>query len=260
MTETDHAFPLMNGRDLVELRGGPARNASYRRLHHRCMKYVLDYRCYRFLLSREDAEDIVSQAVAEEIPAIVAPEVGVEEVSIRLKRALNRVRARYVRRSEKETLLEAVPREGKDLITVIRLKEIVPVLSNCLQLAFAGLTDRDRNLLIDHYGFERRGFVKNGASPTFASANAHKVALWRARKRFLDALHCLLESAAWLPQDSDQPGGRRMLGRSQASRTPDSGSSGDCNGARGSSAMDRPLGVDRFLTCETGERACQDPT
>src|SRR5262245_63651625 len=101
--DTDHVGQprvnpdLVDDAQLAEIRGGWDRNGAYRQLHRRCVDYVLSYREYRSLLTAEDGEEIVSEAVLEELDAIVDSRVPAREIAARLKRALNRVRARHAR-------------------------------------------------------------------------------------------------------------------------------------------------------------------
>jgi len=202
MDPTDHPFlqlndssPLLNDSELAGLRGGSHRHVCFRRLQSRCLAYVLDYRQYRHLLSIDDGEEIVSQAVVEELRYIEDSLVGAEEVSIRVKRALNRVRARYVRECRRRTSDTAAPIASDDILMAIQYKEVARALRGYIGRAIDALRDRDRNLLIDSYGLERFGLVKRGLSPVFANAGGHKVGLWRARQRFLHELQRLIEAA-----------------------------------------------------------------
>jgi len=203
MDPTGHTSPLLSDSDLAEFRGGTPRNLCFHRLHARCLAYVLDYRQYRHLLTVDDGEEIVSQALIEELRSLEDPQIGAEEVSARFKRALNRVRARYVRESRRRAAGTAAPAVEDDILMAIHYKELARVLSDYIGLAIDALRDRDRNLLIDSYGLECHGLVKRGASPVFMNPGGHKVGLWRARKRFLRELRRLIEEASAVHQNLD---------------------------------------------------------
>ncbi|HEX4965930.1 MAG TPA: hypothetical protein VF173_34290 [Thermoanaerobaculia bacterium] len=216
MDPTGHASPLLSDSDLAELRGGTHRNLSFHRLHSRCLAYVLDYRQYRHLLTVDDGEEIVSQAVVEELRALKDPEIGAKEVSIRFKRALNRVRARYVRESRRRVAGVAAPVVQADILMAIHYKEMAHALSGYIGRAINAMRDRDRNLLIDSYGLENHGLAKRGASPVFVNPGGHKVGLWRARKRFLRELRRLIEETSTVHQNLDLIRALRILIESSA--------------------------------------------
>lgn len=211
MDPTGHSSPLLSDSDLAELRGGTHRNLCFYRLHARCLAYVLDYRQYRHVLTVDDGEEIVSQAVVEELRSLEDPQIGAQEVSVRFKRALNRVRARYVRESRRRAAGVAAPTAENDILMAIHYKEMARVLSGYIVLAIEALRDRDRNLLIDSYGLERYGLTKRGSSPVFVNPGGHKVGLWRARKRFLRELQQLTEEASAVHHNLDLIRGLRIL-------------------------------------------------
>jgi hypothetical protein len=211
MDPTGHASPLLSDSDLAELRGGTHRNLCFHRLHARCLAYVLDYRQYRHLLTVDDGEEIVSQAVVEELRSLEDSQIGAEEVSVRFKRALNRVRARYVRESRRRAAGAVTLVAEDDILMAIHYKDMARALSGYIGLAIEALRDRDRNLLIDSYGLERYGLAKHGSSPVFVKPGGHKVGLWRARKRFLRELQRLIEEASAVHQNLDLIRGLRIL-------------------------------------------------
>jgi hypothetical protein len=185
---------LVSGLELEELREKTDRTVSYQHLVARCIGYVLRHRRYGYTLSPEDGEDIVAQALIDELHCIADPLMRVEEVSARLKRALNRVRARYVREHGRTTQAQHPAVSCEDLMAAIELKEMARLLREHIARAFEALGDRDRDLLIDCYRLEQLGFVKKGLPLSFSTANAFKVALWRARQRFLTELERRLVS------------------------------------------------------------------
>jgi hypothetical protein len=211
MDPTGHASPLLSDSDLAELRSGTHRNLCFHRLHARSLAYVLDYRQYRRLLTVDDGEEIVSQAVVEELRSLEDSQIGAKEVSVRFKRALNRVRARYVRESRRRAAVAVAPAAEDDVLMAIHYKEMARALSGYIGLAIEALRDRDRNLLIDSYGLERYGLAKRGSSPVFMKPGGHKVGLWRARKRFLRELQRLIEEASAVNQNLDLIRGLRIL-------------------------------------------------
>ncbi|HYX25313.1 MAG TPA: hypothetical protein VFC23_14250 [Thermoanaerobaculia bacterium] len=216
MDPTGHASPLLSDSDLAELRNGTHRNLCFHRLQARCLAYVLGYRQYRHLLTVDDGEEIVSQAVVEELRSLEDSRIGAEEVSVRFKRALNRVRARYVRESRRRATCAAASAAEKDILMAIHYKELARALSPYIGRAIDVLRDRDRNLLIDRYGLERYGLVKCGASPVFVNPGGYKVGLWRARQRFFRELRRLIDEAATVHQNLDLIRGLRLLVESGA--------------------------------------------
>jgi hypothetical protein len=214
MDPTDHASTfLVTDAELGQLRGGSERSDCYGRILYRCLLYVLAYRVYRRLLTADDGEEIVSQAVFEVMRFIQDPTVTADEVSSHLKTALNRVRARYVRQALRRGSVPAMRSQSKDLIAVIQYKETARALAVHLAQVVESLRDRDRNLLIDHYRLQRFGFVKRGESPELAKSGGQKVRLCRARKRFLIALERRIEDASACGQSADLIGSMRLLVR-----------------------------------------------
>ncbi|HKH44854.1 MAG TPA: hypothetical protein VKM72_09345 [Thermoanaerobaculia bacterium] len=199
--------PLVLETELAALRDGPARNTWYYRLHTRCLEYVLDYRNYRRILSVEDGEEIVSQALFEELHCIGNSEVGAAEASWRVQRALNRGRARYCRaiqrwsRTTPSLIADIV--DDADTLSALVYEEFAREVREYLGQALGMLRDRDRNLLIDHYHLEGAGLVRRGETPVFASPGALKVSLFRARQRFFCMLEHLLAAAAAKGRDGE---------------------------------------------------------
>lgn len=184
--------------ELAALRSGPIRNAWFYELHTRCLEYVLYYRSYRRILSVEDGEEIVSQALFEELSCIGNPEVDAAEAAWRVQRALNRGRARYCRAIQRQSHTEhscIVEVEDADMLSAMVYKEFARRVKDYLRQALAQLRDRDRNLLITHYHLEGTGAVRQGETPVFASAGALKVSLFRARQRLFCKLEELLAAA-----------------------------------------------------------------
>jgi DNA-directed RNA polymerase specialized sigma24 family protein len=199
-----HSSPLLvSGLELQELREEPQRTAPYRNLYARCIGYVLRCRRYGCSLSAEDGEDIASQALLDELHCIADPRIQVEEVSSRLKRAINRVRARYLREHGRRAAAWPAVVSREDLSATVELKEIARLLQEHIRMAFNSLGDRDRSLLIDCYGLEQLGFARRGPSPVFASAGGFKVALWRARRRFFAELERLLATSQQCTRDAE---------------------------------------------------------
>src|SRR5919206_3429284 len=142
MDPTGYASLLLNDPEPAELRGGSQRKGCFRRLRSRCLAYVLDYRQYRHLLSVDDGDEIVSQAVVEELRYLEDSQVGAEEVSIRIKRALNRVRARYLRECRRQAPGAPAPIARGDILMAIQYKEVARALRGYIGLAIDALRDR----------------------------------------------------------------------------------------------------------------------
>jgi hypothetical protein len=188
MDSDGHRKPLINGKELSELREG----RGFRRVWDRLVRYV---RRYRRTLSVQDSEDIVSQAFVEEISSIMNPALGAEDVSIPLARALNRNRARVVRWRFAEIVEVPDLPVIDDPVLMLQIKEVARPLRGYFGQAVDSLALRDRNLIIEQYGLQRFGFRKQGFSPEFPSENARKVAQSRARQRLWTKLNDLLVQA-----------------------------------------------------------------
>jgi hypothetical protein len=192
---------LISEAELAVLRGKADGSACLLRLRRRCASYVLGYRGYGRWLSAEDAEDIVSQAIVEEWLFITKGEPAPRalEVSDRLKTAFNRVRARESRRVKRLSPLNAnlaAPDHEDRTIAATLYKDIASSLRGYIGQAIDLLRDRDRNLIVDHYGLERFGFARRGAATELTTENARIVALCRARQAFLRQLEMLLDDAS----------------------------------------------------------------
>jgi hypothetical protein len=209
---TSPVHPLVLETELAALRDGPARNTWYQRFHTRCLEYVLHYRNYRRILSVEDGEEIVSQAVFEELPCIGNPKVGAAEASWRVQRALNRGRARYCRAVQRRWDAAPTPVAGDaDTLSALVYEELARAMRGYLEQALDALRDRDRDLLIDHYHLEGAGPLRRGEPPVFTSPGALKVGLFRARQRFFCELERLLAAAAAEGRDGEAESTLRAL-------------------------------------------------
>jgi hypothetical protein len=201
--------------ELADLRDAPARNAGYYRLHTRCLEYVLDYRNYRRILSVEDGEEIVSQALFEELPCIRNPKVGAAEASGRVQRALNRGRARYCRAIQRQSHTAPSRRadfvDDADTLSALMYEEFARQVRHYLWQALGALRERDRDLLIEHYHLEGAWPVLRSAPPVFTNPGALKVSLFRARQRFFCELERLLTAAAARGWDGDAERKLRVL-------------------------------------------------
>lgn len=219
MDPSDHHCQLLTEVELAEFR----QERGHPKLRARWRTYVLGYRSYRRLLSDDDAAEIVSEAIDEELGSINDPLFDAATVSVLLRRAFNRVRARYARLRTRQVPVAQEPSSNQDMIASIYYKEMARALRGFIGQAIDELRSRDRNIIVDGYRLDRFGFVKHGPSPVFAKANGRKVAQWRARKRFFAALERVLTAAVAQGHSADLLHGVRMLIKSSGLEVPSSG-------------------------------------
>lgn len=224
MSPDRHRKPLINEEELSELREG----RGFLRIWKRFLRFVLCYRGYGRILSEQDGEDVVAEALREEMGSIMNRELGADAVSISLARALNRNRAGAARNARKT--LTSIPEFSEpvaveDPNVVIQFKDVARKLRGYIGQAIEHLKVPDRNLIIDEYRLGRFGFKKQGASPEPSSEGAKKVARCRARKAFRGELETLLRQAEAEGENPDLIHGVRVLLQSrglaaQVSRRP----------------------------------------
>jgi hypothetical protein len=193
--ESDHprGCHLLSDAELDALRRpGSATSTSYRHVRQRCKRFLTGIAAYALLLQGQELEDTVSDAFAEaDVEARIQDlDSDAAAVSGRLKIALNRVRARKVRDIKKRMEVPLVELAGTEptaedrQIARAKFAEIVKPLKSYLKAAFAQLSERDRTLLSENYHIPASGLSPR-ADPKPMSENLRKVALFRARRRFL---------------------------------------------------------------------------
>jgi hypothetical protein len=164
----------------------------------------------------QDAEDIASRAVELHLEDISSPSVPAEVASLRLKTALNTIRAEYMRRAAieqgygnfeayeaayrlyEEVDFEAhIDEEAEQARREQHLLKVVDRLHGYIEISLERLRPREYGILHDVYDLGEIGM----AEPTEPSPlsdlkpGARRVAVCRARRRFLDELHGLLREA-----------------------------------------------------------------
>ena len=216
MSSDGHRKPLIDGEDLSELREG----RGLRRVWNRCLRYVLRYRTYGRILSEQDGEDIVSEALQEEMSSIMNRELSAEEVSIPLARALNRNRARAARGAFAARPEAPDPVTREDPILAVHYKETARKLIGYIGQAVDNLKTSYRDSIIEQYRLSRFGFQKQGASPEPSSENARKVARFRARRAFCAELDMLLRRAEAEGEDPELIRSMRVLIQSRGLAAP----------------------------------------
>ncbi|MFL6263977.1 MAG: hypothetical protein ACJ76Y_30175 [Thermoanaerobaculia bacterium] len=182
--------------------------------------YPLHYRSYGRILSEQDGEDIISEALQEEMSSILNRDLSAEEVSIPLARALNRNRARLTRKTFAAMPEVIDPATREDPILAIYYKETARKLRGYIGQAVDRLKTPYRDSIIEQYSLSRFGFQKQGVSPEPSSENARKVARFRARKAFWTELDMLLRQAETEGEDSDLIRGVRVLIQSRGLAAP----------------------------------------
>ena len=208
--------PFISGEELSELREG----RGFRRIWNRCLRYVLVYRTYHCILSEQDAEDVVSEALKEEMSSIMNKEMDAEEVSRPLTRALNRNRARVTRRTFAAMPEAPEPETRENPILDIYYKDTARELRGYIGQAIDRLSTPYRDSIIEQYGLSRFGFRKQDTSQGTASENAKKVARCRARKAFWAELDMLLRQAEAEGEDPEMIRSVRVLIQSRGLAAP----------------------------------------
>ncbi len=174
-----------------------------------CMRWVR----YGRNIPWQDAEDIVAQAIERTLDHLLSDAVSPEEASLQLKTALNTARAEYLRRIKGEQgfgdyekyeaafqlyeevdFTEQVDRENEENRREEHLLVVLESLRDYFDRTLGGLRPRDYAILHDLYNLGSIGMPEPfELSPMSAlKPGARRVAVFRARKRFLDGLYQLL--------------------------------------------------------------------
>lgn len=197
----------LDAEELRNLREGLDSVAIYQRLRERCLSNVA---LFSEGISREDLDEIVSDAISEAMPKIKNEGCTVEDVNQEIQRALWKFKKRCQRCLERTTSQEGHredsnlghfpdPNQGPALIEARdMLSHLVQHIEICMSRALKELKERDRMILMTYYGLNLKvslGIKEDVATPTFTSAAAEKKAIYRARTRFNHQLDDVLSSA-----------------------------------------------------------------
>jgi hypothetical protein len=169
---------LLQSADLEALRSG--KEGAFERLLSACRAWV---GLFSQGLSEDDLEDVVLTALTDVLPDLKRLDLSVEELDRELRRSLNRHRARAKREGLR---FQEVPSEGwaesEEEAFILRdhLLNVVAAIEAHIQGSLAGLSERDRDLLIASYGLGPPSTMET----VFPSNDARKKALSRARQRF----------------------------------------------------------------------------
>lgn len=198
--------------DVQQLRKDPSNREAYLRIDRACSFWL---RRFGTGLSREDRMDIVAQALCDHIDALRPnSKVPLVEVPMLLQQSLNRLRARARRdvgkiveyqvtdevRESLDRYLETDPEAQLDARQTReqrgqRLLNTLFLLGKYIRLSVETLSPRDYAILHRLYKFDQFGLPAPTESLAPLSDSARKVAVFRARHRFLRDLENLLDAA-----------------------------------------------------------------
>jgi hypothetical protein len=208
--------------DLELLRKNPGNLEAYTRICKACESWL---RRFGTGLSREDRMDIVAEAICDNIDALKpGSKIPITEVPILLQRSLNRLRSQAYRDAAKncdykvsdevrtalDRYLETDVDEELDAkrSRELRKKRLLNALfttGKYIKLAVEVLSPRDYAILHHLYKLDQFG-LKAPTEPHVGqlSESARKVAVFRARHRFLEELDKLLGAAHQALSDDRQ--------------------------------------------------------
>jgi hypothetical protein len=207
--------------DVQLLRKNPGNQEAYLRIFRACDSWL---RRFGTGLSRDDRMDIVAQALCDHIDALKPnSKIPLTEVPVRLQQSLNRLRAR-ARRDAVRCVVYQVTDEVRESIDryletdldeqldarqareqrAQRLFNVLFLLGKYIRLAVEMLSPRDYAILHRLYKFHQFGLPAPTEPVEALSGSARKVAVFRARHRFLKDLENLLEAAHQALSDDRQ--------------------------------------------------------
>ena len=207
-----HATLRVKPSDVELLRRKPGNQEAYMRIFRACDSWL---RRFGSGLSREERADIIHQSLCDLIDALKPnSKIPLGEVPMRLQKSLNRLRARAWREAAKnveyqisDEIREALDRcletdpeaQLDDRQTreqrAQRLFDVLFLLGKYIRLAVEMLSPRDYSILHSLYRLGELGLAAPTEPPEPLSGSTLKVAMWRARHRFLHELESLLDAA-----------------------------------------------------------------
>ncbi len=154
-------------------------------------------------LSKEEREDVVAEAIASAMPAMLSPQYDAAAVSEILRKELQRLQSSSRRHSFKMKDFEE-SEQGRSEVSPVEEEQIAT--EHILDMARIGrkliakaidlLEDRDHDLLVEVYGLASIGFPRRSDAPlSFPTEGARITALSRARTSFSRLLEAMLDAA-----------------------------------------------------------------
>jgi hypothetical protein len=203
--------------DIELLRKNPGHREAYMRIWKACESWL---RRFGAGLSVDDRKEIVDEAICDNIDALKPnSKIPVTGVPLRLQRSLNRLRSRARRQATKnfeyhvsdevqmalDKYMETdIDQEIDAKRTQERLLAALFLIGKYVKLAVEMLSPRDYAILHHLYKFDRYGLKAPTHPLGQLSESAHKVAVFRARHRFLAELDTLLDAAHQALSDDRQ--------------------------------------------------------
>jgi hypothetical protein len=162
-----------------------------------CLRYIQRWGP-SILESHED--DIVDEAIIENIGSLLSFYTTPDEASKNLSRSLNRHRARWLREAARYAAPEAIPdivdnQQSDEFIHTEFLRGVLQVVRPALEAGLLALSDRDYSLMVSEYDLPEVATRNVDRSVSSLSREVFRVALFRARHRFLKTVEKFLSGA-----------------------------------------------------------------
>jgi hypothetical protein len=205
--------------DIELLRKEPGHREAYLRIWKACESWL---RRFCAGLSVVDRKEIVDEAICDNIDALTPnAKIPVMQVPLRLQRSLNRLRSRIRRQAAKNVEYQVSDEVREAMVhymetetdlddeidakrTQERLLTALFLIGKYIKLAVEMLSPRDYAILHHLYKFDQYGLKVASHPLEPLSESAHKVAVFRARHRFLAELEKLLDAAHQALSDDRQ--------------------------------------------------------
>jgi hypothetical protein len=170
--------------------------AAWESIRRACKNYLLRYSAHQVSAY---AEDLVDDAIVDNLEAILSPKVSPSEISKLLAKSLDKYRKRTVRelarREPYDSQVEPFSSsDAEQLIASDHLARVLKLVRQGTELALSSLPARYYGLIASAYNIDVVG--RNAEDLGQLSLPARRVALFRARRRFLDHLETFLKEVA----------------------------------------------------------------
>jgi hypothetical protein len=172
--------------------------AAWESIRRACRRYLLKYNARQVSAY---ADDLVDDAIVDNLEAILSPEISPSKVSELLSQSLDKYRKRTMRELERRVPYELQTEpfdasNAEQLIVSEHLARVIQLVRRVSELALSSLSARDYGLIASTYNIEVPGGSFNTEDLSQIRPQVRRVALFRARRRFLDRLEGILKDAA----------------------------------------------------------------
>jgi hypothetical protein len=172
--------------------------AAWESIRRACKKYLLRYSGHQL---SDYAEDLVDDAIVDNLEAILSPKVSPSEVSKLLAKSLEKYRKRTIkelaRRMPYDSQVEPFgSSDVEQLIASEHLARVLNLVREGTELALSDLSARDYWLITSTYKLNVADRSYNAEDFDQLRPQARRLALFRARRRFLDHLDTFLKYVA----------------------------------------------------------------